>query len=106
MEAFLLLIGPVAIVVTKVVDTVRNLIDDDDSLPKALWNVLAFGLGVGYALLWQVNFTDVVNGLPSSIDFTGLVGQIATGLGIGAVASGWHEVFSALSARSGPGVIR
>jgi hypothetical protein len=89
-------IAAAGIVVTKIVDTVRNGLDRGDTAPKMVWNVLAFVLGIAGAFLYNVE------------DVTGLggpLGQVGSGLVIGATASGWHEILDAFSAhgsRGGP----
>jgi hypothetical protein len=82
-----------AIVVTKIVDFVRNSIDADAKVRKWVWNVLALGLGLVIALSFGLNvftsFSDNATG-----DWAG---RILTGLSIGATGSGWHEFFDLLS---------
>jgi hypothetical protein len=102
LAAFLIAVGPAAIVVTKAVDTVRNGVDANDSLPKVTWNILAFVFGVVLALAFQFNMIQpVLDAIPAlktgAEHLTGVWGQVLTGLGIGAVASGWHEKFAQLS---------
>lgn len=86
----LLTIAFVALVVTKLVDTARNVIDPKGTniRLKPVWNGAAFGLGIVAAYLFEAA------GLP-------IVGQgdtpLATGLLIGAAASGWHEVLDRIS---------
>lgn len=103
--AFLIAVGVFAPVCTKLVDTVRNAIDSNDTMPKVTWNVLTFVFGVAIALLLEFNvavpLAEAFPGLARNADnLTGTLGQIVTGLGIGAVGSGWHEKFSEWSARS------
>jgi hypothetical protein len=98
MDAFVALTAASAIV-TKLVDTTRNLLGDDgQKFPKWLWNVEAFGLGLAGAFLFQIEPVQV----PDSFRFevSGAALQAATGLMVGAVASGLHEFFALLSAKS------
>lgn len=96
---------PLAVLVTKAVDTTRNLIDKDDKLPKATWNVAAFVFGLALALGWQFNLASalaaVVPSLQNTTSLDGVAGQLLTGLAIGAMASFWHEKLSEWSAASG-----
>jgi hypothetical protein len=76
--------------VTKVVDFIRNIVGDVSA--KWVWNLLALGLGVVVAFLFDVE----------PVQLPGLnVGEIgikvATGLAIGGISSGWHELFDFLS---------
>lgn len=86
-----------AMVVTKIVDLIRNVVDSfvDRFLPKATWNVVALGLGVAMALAWRVNMLDNYSD-PNSV-VQGMFGQILTGLAIGGVSSGYHELFDVFS---------
>lgn len=90
--AFLAAVGPVAILVTKLVDFVRSF-DANDTWPKGLWIALAMIFGVAIALLTGVNFVGLVTGLrPEVIEkLTGTTGEVLTGLAIGGTASFWHE---------------
>lgn len=102
---FIAAVGPMAIFVTKATDFVRNVADKSDTAPKWVWNAVPFALGVGVALLWQFNFiVPVIEAVPAlakgSTRLVGVWGQLLTGLGIGAVASGWHEKFDALSSQA------
>jgi flagellar biosynthesis protein FliR len=99
-----------AIVVTKSVDMIRNMFDTSPPrVPKQVWNALALGLGIATALIWRINILDNYSSPTSFVQ--GVSGQILTGLAIGATASGYHELFDALSSgakklnpvgRSGP----
>src|SRR3990170_3424650 len=85
-------------VVTKTVDLARNLIDKNDSMPKATWNVAAFVIGVAYALGWQldasVSILALVPALSEQADrLSGVAGQVLTGLLAGGAAGFLHEVF-------------
>lgn len=99
MGEFLYQVGLVAPLVTKAVDLVRNLLDPSAVRPKATWNVVAFAFGVGYALITATNYALLVTAVRPEVQsvLQGVGGQILTGLAIGAVASGWHELFSAVS---------
>lgn len=97
--AFLLAIGPASLIVTKLVDTVRNLFDAGNTYPKAVWTILPFVIGVGYALGWQLNFSGLVPLPPALAEtltprLTGVAGQVLTGLAFGASAGFWHDLLS------------
>lgn len=92
----------VALLVTKSVDTIRNLIDKDDSMPKVTWNVVAFAVGVAYCVGWQVDLSAsaiaLVPALAAHADrLHGITGQVLTGLLAGGFAGFWHEALDALS---------
>lgn len=81
-----------ATAVTKIVDTVRNTFDRGNRAPKAVWNLLAFGVGIGL-------------GLSGFNAFAGLhpnetAGEILTGLMLGGGAGGFHELFDLWSRRA------
>jgi hypothetical protein len=86
-----------AILITKVVDLIRNVVGDflGGVLPKATWNLAALGLGVAVAVAWRINILDNYSD-PTSV-VQGYFGQVLTGLVIGGVSSGYHELFDALS---------
>lgn len=103
MTPALIVLGTVAglgLTVTKVVDTVRNLVNGKfPRIPKATWNFVAFGVGVLYCVGWP----DVTNFVPDAMKlvprlapladkFTGFSGQLLSGLVLGAVAGFWHEL--------------
>lgn len=107
--AWLALITGAAATVTKVVDLIRNAIDREDKLPAVTWNIVAFAVGVGFAIGWQVDLTaslaDLVPALKGA-RLDGIAGQILTGLIAGGAAGFWHELFDALSARAEPHKVR
>lgn len=103
LTAFLAAIGPVAILITKVVDFVRSF-DKGNTWPKGLWIALALVGGVGYALLTGLNWINLIDGLDPAVQshLAGAPGQIATGLAIGAMACFWHEPLSGWGLKAGP----
>ena len=84
-----------ALLVTKLVDLVRNVVDPGGTKKqlKWLWVLLALVLGMAIALLFGL---DVFQMFEHNKTAT-VAGQVLTGLGIGATGSGWHEVLDALS---------
>jgi hypothetical protein len=96
-------VGPIAILVTKAVDFVRNF-DATDDWPKDAWIGLAMVIGVLIAVLFELNYiegiADLVPALADSSVLDGMLGTIVTGLTIGAAASGWHEKFDLTSSKA------
>lgn len=89
-------------VVTKSVDLIRNLVDKDDSLPKATWNFVALLVGVAYCVGWQIDAAASLLALvpalaEQSSRLTGVAGQVITGLLAGGAAGFLHELFDNLS---------
>jgi hypothetical protein len=95
MNEMLAIVGPVSLMVTKLVDLIRNAIDPNDTVPKTWWNVASFGLGIAVASVWHINAA--VSMLPADSQLQDWGGIVLTGLVVGAVASGWHELLDALS---------
>src|SRR5262245_12018128 len=93
--AFLIAAIPLAVTVTKVVDTVRNLLGAGESkVPKVVWNLLALVVGVIIALGFEVNLIAPVSAaIPALKDWSpnSTMAEIITGLAIGAMGSFWHE---------------
>lgn len=90
LTAFLVAVGPLAILVTKTVDTLRNMFGE--VAHKWVWNLASFAIGVGYCLLFAVNLIATIELRPEVAGkLGGTWGEVLTGLGIGAVASFWHE---------------
>lgn len=79
--------------VTKVVDLIRNALGKlEPDVPKAVWNFLALGLGVLGAFVFDIEPAN----LPG-VQASGSGLKWITGLVVGGLSSGWHEVFSAVS---------
>ena len=93
--AFLLAAGPLALLVTKAVDTVRNLVDAAGAMPKFVWNLAAFVFGVVLCLGWGYNLVSTlahsIPALSQNTAFDGVWGQVLTGMAVGAMAGFWHE---------------
>jgi hypothetical protein len=86
-----------AAIVTKLVDLLRNLLEPGNRwLPKWTWNAVAFGLGIGVALIWKINLLDNFGGE----GIHGWSGQFLTGLAIAGSAAGYHELFDTLSSHA------
>lgn len=95
MEQFLVLVGPLSILVTKLVDVLRNAFDEDDTVPKEWWNLAALGFGLAVALIFQLNA--LASMLPHDTVIQNWSGVVLTGLAIGGSSSGWHELLDAFS---------
>jgi len=87
--------------VTKLVDLLRNVIDPKDKFKdkgkgrlKSIWNILAIVIGIGVALIWHLNVLPATFAHSVSQKWAG---WIITGIAMGGVSSGWHELFDALS---------
>lgn len=85
-------------IVTKIVDTLRNAFDKNGTMPKVVWNIAAFAVGILGAFLFAIEPA----GLPAGLrfDLTGAALQIYTGLVLGGLAGGWHEIFHMWSAKA------
>ena len=95
-------VGTLSLVVTKTVDFIRNLVDKDDSAPTYVWNLAALGVGLGFALGWQIDLSASVAALVPALAvhadrLSGIAGQVLTGFALGAAAGFWHELLDALS---------
>lgn len=100
---FILAVGAYPLIVTKGTDMIRNLVDRNRAtpLPPVLWNVVPFVLGIILAVVYEKNFASLIPNLPPALqDATGVKGEVLTGLGIGAIASGWHELLDSWSAKA------
>lgn len=103
---FLFAAIPMAVLVTKGVDLIRNLFDPKVKAPSWTWNIVAFGIGAGMCIGWQVNpvgsLAHAIPALANGTRFNGVAGQVLSGLAVGAMGGLWHEKLSAWSAISGP----
>lgn len=85
-------------VVTKLVDTTRNGIDTRSTLPKVVWNILPFAYGILGAFLFKIAPIEVPDVFRFQVSGAAL--QLATGLMVGAYASGLHELNHFLSGKA------
>lgn len=99
MTEFIIALGMAPIIVTKLTDMIRNATDPAGTrFPKVAWNIVPFVLGVVGCLAYELDLHDLIGGLPPVLQhMTGISGEILTGLGLGAVAGGWHELFDFFS---------
>lgn len=87
-----------SVLVTKAVDLVRNTFDKGNRAPKWAWQLVAFAFGILAAVMYRQADVSQVPGLPPIFEgATGTGAYIIVGLAIGAAASGFHELFDALS---------
>lgn len=102
--AFLAAVVPLALLVTKGVDFVRNLLDKDDSAPKWMWNATAFIMGILLCLGWEFNLVSAlaasIPALAENTALEGIWGQVLTGMAVGASAGFWHEKLDQLSTQA------
>jgi hypothetical protein len=93
--AFLIATLPLAVGVTKVVDTIRNLFGTAQAnVPKWVWNVLALVIGVLTAVGFEINLlAPIAAAIPALKDWSpdSTMAEILTGISIGAMAGFWHE---------------
>lgn len=73
---------------TKLTDFCRNAFDPGNRAPKWVWNLATFGFGIAVAVVANL-----------AVLGTGTSAEILTGVAIGAAGSGFHELFSFLSAK-------
>jgi hypothetical protein len=93
-------IGALSLGVTKVVDFLRNVLDKADTYPKYVWNIVAFVVGIAFAVGWHQNITEQLTALVpalADVQVDGVPGEIITGIVIGGFAGFWHELLDALS---------
>ena len=90
----LIVAGILSAIVTKLVDTVRNVFDAGGKFPKWVWNLLAFGLGLTICWTGNVNLFATIQQIIPALGIT------FSGIGIGAGASGVHEFFDFLSSKA------
>jgi hypothetical protein len=104
--AYLAVILALGITVTKAVDLIRNAIDPRDAVPKFVWNVAAFGVGIIFCLGWSVDIVNPGLALIPALGGKTIVGstaaEVLSGFVLGGVSGFWHEALDALSARGTP----
>lgn len=82
-----------ALLVAKLVDTLRNATDPNGAAPKVVWNIGAFVVGIIVAFSVSLNIFGPL-GMNKS------VGIILSGFLLGAGGSGWHELLDFLSGKA------
>lgn len=102
-----IIFGPLAVGLTKLVDMVRNMVDPTGvrfAGARWVWNVLALVLGLVVALVFEMNvMAQVLDLIPQFSDSTaldGVVGQVLTGVGMAGMASYHHETMDRKSAEA------
>ena len=101
--AFLITVGPSAAGATVVVDTVRSVLNPGKTWPSYVWLLTSLVVGIGIALLFQLNFVGplviAVPAIASQADhLIGTWGQVLTGLGIAGASGYWHDMRAVRSA--------
>jgi hypothetical protein len=96
LTAALVVAGPVAVAVTKVVDFVRNLFGDrEPSVPGWVWIALAWVVAFAMCFGWNINLANVivqaVPALANSDVLAGSAGTAVTAAGVAGMASFWHD---------------
>jgi hypothetical protein len=81
------------VIVTKLVDTLRNAVDPDAKVYKVWWNIAALAIGIALAIIFKINAIASISSTP----LQGITGQVLTGIALGTASSGYHEIFDALS---------
>jgi len=94
----MLTIIAVAAGVTKAVDFVRNL-TAQWTAPKWVWNAVSFGFGLVAAFGFNVELVKVPEGV-LRFDVSEPMLRALTGITIGGMASGLHELFDWLSSKA------
>jgi hypothetical protein len=87
---------PLSVAVAKVVDFVRNLFGNREvDMPSWVWNAVAFVVGIAAALGWGINLmSSIVAAIPALANQAGqndALGQVLTGIMLGAMAGFWHD---------------
>jgi hypothetical protein len=99
--AVLAVILGLSLTVTKVVDFVRNLpMFKDKYVGSWIWNVVAFVVGLLLCVGWQHSFVnDLFHQVPAleTVNLTGTMGYVLSGLILGGLSGFFHEVLDALS---------
>jgi len=103
--AFLVAIGPLAILVERAVTAFRLMVGTDRYMKANwIWIVLPFIVGIGLCLGWEFNLAATlaksIPAMANTTRFDGTAGEILTGLAVGAVAGPWHEKIQELNTRS------
>jgi hypothetical protein len=103
MEGFSVVIAVIAglaLTTTKITDFIRNVLDKSDTYPKYVWNIVAFVVGIALCVGWQHSFiNDLFHQVPAlaTVNLTGNMGYVLSGLIVGGGSGAFHEVLDALS---------
>jgi len=104
MEGFAVVLAVIvglSLTVTKIVDFTRNLpFFKDKAVGSWVWNAEAFVVGVIVCVGWQHSFVnDLFHQVPalSTVNITGNLGYLLSGLILGGVSGFFHELLDALS---------
>ena len=104
MEGFAVVLAVIvglSLTVTKTVDFIRNLPwFKDKFIGSWLWNAVAFVVGLVLCVGWQHSFVnDLFSQVPalSTLNLTGNMGYVLSGLILGGLSGFGHELLDALS---------
>jgi hypothetical protein len=98
--------GPLAIGLTKLVDGIRSIVDrtPESPWPDWVWIVVAFVIGIGVCLGFEINVADaLIQSVPAfdqSTALEGVWGSVFTGAGMAGMASYWHSSMKLKSAHA------
>jgi hypothetical protein len=104
MEGFAVVLSVIvglSFTVSQVVAFIRNLpMFKDKYVGTWVWNAVAFVVGVALCVGWQHSFiNDLVHQVPAlvTLNFTGTMGYLLSGLLLGGLSGFAHEILDALS---------
>jgi Na+/H+ antiporter NhaD/arsenite permease-like protein len=90
-----------SLTVTKAVDFIRNLpMFKGKYVGSWIWNAVAFVAGIVLCVGWQHSFiNDLAHQVPAltTVNFTGNMGYVLSGLLLGGLSGFFHELLDALS---------
>jgi membrane-bound ClpP family serine protease len=93
--AFVVVFGPLATGLTKLVDGIRYFDKDDDPRFKILWIAAAFVIAIAVCLAFQINLAAAlvaqVPALSTTTALAGVWGQVLTAVGMAGMAGYQHE---------------
>ena len=87
------------VLVAKLVDTLRNLIDPGEAKPSVFWNLAALVFSLAICIVWQLDATNLIAGLNAPA-YGPIPGEILTGLIVAGAAGGSHQVLDYISSSS------
>lgn len=90
------------LLVNRVVDFARNGLDKTDRIPKAIWLLIAWGIGIVVAFVVSAsNSLQAFFGL-EALDKNTVLTAVLFGMGFGSIGGFWHEVMSWFSGAPAP----
>ena len=82
------------LLVNRVVDFIRNAFDKTDRIPKAVWLLIAWGIGIAVAFLVASSNSIQAFFSMEAEDKNTVLTAVLFGMGFGSVAGFWHEVLA------------